>query len=195
MDPSLYSSKNDRLTLTELIVALEKDYSFLKKNRDVYLLPPDDNGLDTKADSDQSDDEHEEALNQNFLRHGGIEENISIDESKMPYYWKHYAKYPVWILKLGCLFKVFWSVAKTFRHKSMVEESGKHHTGSEYSRNPDIEPEDGSCNMPITRPQKRTAVKFCICGTYGTRIEMAIQTPDDRAVRLAQPMPLHKSTE
>lgn len=31
-------------------------------------------------------------LNQEFLKHGGIDENLSIDESMIPYYGKHYAK-------------------------------------------------------------------------------------------------------
>lgn len=33
-----------------------------------------------------------EALNSSFKRHGGLDENISIDESMIPYYGKHYAK-------------------------------------------------------------------------------------------------------
>lgn len=31
-------------------------------------------------------------LNQNFQKHGGLKENISIDESMIPYYGRHYAK-------------------------------------------------------------------------------------------------------
>lgn len=33
-----------------------------------------------------------EALNRNFKNHGGLEEGLSIDESMIPYYGKHYAK-------------------------------------------------------------------------------------------------------
>lgn len=33
-----------------------------------------------------------EELNQNFRYHGGLEENLSIDESMIPYYGRHYAK-------------------------------------------------------------------------------------------------------
>lgn len=33
-----------------------------------------------------------DTLNDRFRKHGGLEENISIDESMMPYYGKHYAK-------------------------------------------------------------------------------------------------------
>lgn len=33
-----------------------------------------------------------EALNSSFKRHGGLDLNISIDESMIPYYGKHYAK-------------------------------------------------------------------------------------------------------
>lgn len=33
-----------------------------------------------------------DALNRNFVEHGGLEEHLSIDESMIPYYGKHYAK-------------------------------------------------------------------------------------------------------
>lgn len=31
-------------------------------------------------------------LNKNFRYHGGLEENVYIDESMIPYYGRHYAK-------------------------------------------------------------------------------------------------------
>lgn len=33
-----------------------------------------------------------DSLNESFLKHGGVPENLSIDESMIPYYGKHYAK-------------------------------------------------------------------------------------------------------